>query len=206
MPIPFYVESDVWALLEPIPCVHLARENNALRFLQKVQRDGQELRSFLSQFPDVQYEPLEMHYAISKAIAVVNEKLISDLTSNLGWPGVVYAAFLAAFRPMAQFAAYLRIARDGVPHNQWLVDLALREIEGCAVPEPGCHQSLIRSIAATLPAYPCEHIRLREWPTGEKLSQLNLAREAIVAVYRQDGANEAISEIKKSPWSELLIT
>lgn len=204
MPAPFYFASDVLALLEPIPCVHIARENNALRFLQEVHRDVQELRSVLSQFPDVLYEPLEMHYAISKAIAAVDEKLISDLTSSFGWRGVVYAAFLAAFRPMVQFADYLRIARNGVPHNQWLIDLALREIEGCAEPRPGGHQSLIRAIRATLPAYPCEHIRLREWPTGEKLVQLKLAEDAIVAAYRKYGANEAISEIKSSPWSELL--
>jgi hypothetical protein len=107
---------------------------------------------------------------------------------------------------MAQFAVYLRIARAGVLHNQWLVDLALREIEGCAAPKPGSNQSLIREIGAMLPAYPREHIRLREWPTGEKLAQLNLAKDAIVAVYRQDGANEAISKIKSSPWSELRMT
>ena len=65
-------------MLEPIPCAHLARENNALRFLQKVHRDVQELGNVLSQFPNVQYEPLEMHYAISKAVAAVNEKLISE--------------------------------------------------------------------------------------------------------------------------------
>lgn len=205
MPVSFYVESDVLALLEPIPCVLIAREDNALRLLQKMHRDIQELRSVLSHFPDVLYQPLEMHYAVSKAIAAVNEKLISDLTSNFGWGGVVYAAFLAAFRPMMPFADYLRIARNRVPQNQWLVDLALREIEGCSDPEVGGHQSLIRAIRATLPSYPGEHIHLREWPIGEELAQLNLEKDAIAAVYRKNGASEAISEIKSSPWSKLLM-
>lgn len=206
MPMPFYVESDVLVLLEPIPCEHIARENNALRFLQNVHRDAQELESVLSRFPGVRYEPLEMHYAISKAIAAVDEKLISDLTSNFGWRGVVYAAFLTAFRPAVQFADYLRLARDGVPHNQWLVDLALREIEECSGPSQGEHQLLIRAIRAVLPAYPCEHTLLREWPTGEKLAQLNLARDAIVEVYQKNGANAAISAIKSSPLSKLLMS
>lgn len=205
MPVLFFFESDVWALLEPIPCTHIAKEKSMLRLLQKMHRDAQELENVLNLFPKVRYEPLEMHYAISKATAVVDEKLISDLTSGFGWRGVVYAAFLAALNPMTQFASYLRIARDGVPHNQWLVDLALREIEDDATSEPSAHQLLIRAIRGILPAYPRECIRLREWPIGEKLDQLKMARDAVVAAYRKNGVDDAISEIKSSAWSELLI-
>ncbi|UVH55349.1 hypothetical protein NWF24_21220 [Variovorax paradoxus] len=200
----FYVESDVLRLLHDVPYFRFMKAESALRFWTQLRDDGLELTHILHQFPSVKYQPLDMLYACARAAASLDEELISDLTTDYSWQGVVHASFLAALQPHAAYSSYLRRARDKAPHNEWIVDLALCEIRGSLCERHSEHQRVIRELREVIANVPKQATNLRRGPTADELLQLQSATAAVADAYRKGGAAQARAVLNASAWRTFL--
>ncbi|MBB3641520.1 hypothetical protein [Variovorax atrisoli] len=200
----FYVESDVLRLLHEVPYFRFMKPQAALRFWTRLRDDGRELASLLWQFPLVRYEPLDTLYACAKAASELDEELVADLSTHYSWQGVVEASFLAALRPHAAYASHLRRARDRVPHNGWIVDLALSEVRGSACEGHLEHQKVIRELREIIERIPEQPTALRRGPTADELLQLQASTIAVANAYREGGVAQAKAVLDASPWRDFL--
>ncbi|WP_432726639.1 hypothetical protein [Variovorax sp. W6] len=200
----FYIESDVLRLLHAISYFRFMKPEGALRFWTKLRDDGKELAHMLRQFPSVMYEPLDTLYACARAVASLDEKLIADLSAHYTWRGVTQASFLAALQPHAAYASHLRMARDGVPHNQWIVDLALCEIRGSSCKPYPEHQAVIRELREVIACVSKQPVSLRRAPTAEELLHLQSASAEISDAYKRGGVALAKAVLDGSAWRPFL--
>ena len=199
-----YVYNDVIRLFAGVPVLRLAKPDNARSFLSVAVRDGSELCHVLRAYPQVRYQPLEFFYACLQSLGAQNEKLIEDLTSHYTWRGVVWAAWLVALAPEARFAPYLKRVREGMPHNQWIVELALCEVEGSLCEKYSNHQGLVRTMRSLLHEIPRPTIELRKAPNEAELQELEVASRAVLVAYRSRGVDAALRTIRESKWPMFL--
>jgi len=194
----FLLESDVLRLLSHIPYFTLGKHASAKRLVAAMVRDGEELEAMLRQFPAVQYEPLEQHYVLLRCLGTLSEELVSDLCVSYAWHGVVWAAWLVALAPSTQYRKHLVSARGHVPHNQWLVDLALAEIDGRAWPMDADLQALVQRLRFLLSQASMPTTVLRHSPGKHQLSQIEAERERVKSAYHSGGLDAALQELKRS--------
>ena len=192
-----YVADDVVRLFSGIPYLTLARPT-ALPLLRGMARDGAELKHVLSLYPRVLYQPLELHYNCLRVSAALTEELVDELTTAHTWREVVCAAWAVALRPEARFERYLRSGRERAPRNTWIVDLALAEIEHSECPAYAEHQALTRAIRSLLEDLPRPAVRLRQWPAGPQLIEVEAAKQEVRETYKALGADAALARLRGS--------
>jgi hypothetical protein len=200
----FYVQSDVLRLVQQIPWSRFMKPESALRFWARLRDDGIELAHILRQFPAVKYQPLDTLYACARAVAALDEKLVADLSRHYSWQGVVQASFLAALRPDAAYAVHLQQARAHVPRNQWIVDLALDEIQDATCDRYPEHQKALRALRELVAGLPQPPAHPRPGPTADESMQLKIAAAEIADAYRVGGASHARAALEASAWKNFL--
>jgi hypothetical protein len=184
----YYHSTDIASMMAAVPKMMLSRPQRALVFLKTAVRDGIELESILAQYPNVRYEPLDFHYVCLQNLGAVNENLISDLTCYHGWPGVIWAGFLASLSPSEQYARHLLAARPAAPHNQWILDVALGIIEDRDHRGFHEHTDLLKALRGQLNKLPLPYTELRRVQSEDVLLSIQArVREA----YRHGGSSEA---------------
>lgn len=202
--IPFYLESDVARLVLDIPYTRFMKSGGALTYWSSLCTDARELASVLHDFPRTKYAPLEPLYVCARAVASLDEHLVKDLTTHWTWKGVVYAAFFCSLKPEKRYRSYLLRARDLVPHNQWLVDLAIGEIDGVPIDGYAPHQECLQRLRHIIERIHATNIPLRRGPQRDELPMLSAAKRAIAEAYRRGGVPAARLEIEESAWKPFL--
>lgn len=138
-------EEETWRLLSHVPYATLAKQGNAKRHVERLVRDAEELESMLLQYPRVKYEPLDPHYVLLKCVASLDAAFIDDLCNHFNWRGVVFAGWFAALRPDTAYRKSLVAALGKSQQNDWLLELALAEIDGKIwAPDPELQRSMRR--------------------------------------------------------------
>lgn len=186
------LEVDVWKLVSPIPYLALAKHSSAKRYLAALVRDGGELENILQQFPDVQYQALDQHYALLRCLGALSEELVTDLCTHYTWRGFVLACFLVALAPDSKSKDYLTEARPRAPQNLWIIDLAIAEIEGVTWLTDPETQNLIRKLRVILSPTLAPLPRLRRFPNTVQLAEIATQREAVRSAYLAGGLEEAL--------------
>jgi len=202
--IPFYLESDVEALLLNIPYARFMESSGALRYWSALCSDAKELAPILRHYPHVRYAPLEPLYLCARAAASLDEHLVADLSTHWTWRGVVYAAFLCSLKPKKEYRKYLWDARERAPHNRWLVDLAICEIDKSPIDSYVKHQECLRELRAVVEHIPAQRVLLRPGPQQEELFLLRSSAKSIAKAYRLGGVSAARAAIDASPWKPFL--
>ena len=194
-----FLESDVLRLLSKIPYLTIGKQASAKTFIAAMVRDGEELNAILMQFPEVQYEPLDQHYELLKCMGALGEELVSDLCIDYTWRGVVWAAWLVALAPAPQYRPHLVSAHASVSrHNQWLVELALAEIDGATWQPDMELQGLVQRLRNLLSRISPPKIALRRVPSKQQLALAEVERQKVVFAYRSGGLDAALKELKCS--------
>jgi hypothetical protein len=193
----YLVQEDVLRLLSQIPYLALAKPNSAKRYIELLVRDGTELEAILSQFPAVQYQPLDQHYVLLRAIGALCEELVSDLCANYSRRGIVWASFLVALAPAPEYRKYLVEASAYVPRNRWLLELALSEIDGTVWNPDAELQANIAKLRAMLSPLPRLATEFRRAPNTQEQHHIESGRERIKTAYRSGGLDAARKEIWK---------
>ncbi|NHZ91395.1 hypothetical protein F2P45_20640 [Massilia sp. CCM 8733] len=195
MNLPPYVppqlnSDDVWALIRCMPSRSMVPINGVRNYITPLVRDGEELADILAQYPSLRYAPLDPHYVLLKLLGGMSEALISDLNPPCGGGcGVQYAAFLVALAPDPVYRKHLLVHYDRLPRCQWLVDLALAEIDGRVWDVDPAFQQLIHRLRAVLARAPLPSTPFR--PAFD-FQQEQAEREQVRAAYRAGGIEAAI--------------
>jgi hypothetical protein len=143
-------EEETGRLLGHIPYVTLAKQGSAKRYAERLVRDAEELEAMLLRYPQVKYEPLDPHYVLLKCMANLDAAFIDDLCHDFDWRGLVFAGWFAALQPRAAYRKSLIAAAGNSRQNDWLLELALAEIDGNTwVPDPDL-QRLIHRLRSSL--------------------------------------------------------
>lgn len=192
------LDTDVMRLLAPIPYLQLGRPNSAKTYISKLIRDGTELKAMLASFPDILYEPLDQHYTLLRCLGSLSEALVHDLCFHHTWRGVVWAAFLVALVPDPRYKQYLVTTNVPSPTNQWLVDLAIAEVDHTIWHEDPELQTLVHRLRALLFLAPRKRIELRRFPTQKEIKQLDLERERVKSIYKSSGFQAARAEFLRT--------
>lgn len=138
-------EAETWRLLSYIPYLRLAKAGSAKHYLGRLVRDAEELKTMLLRYPQVKYEPLDPHYVLLKCMANLDAPFIDDLCNLSDWRGVVFASWFAALRPDAAYRNSLAATLGKSQQNDWLLELALAEIDDRIwTPDPELQQSIRR--------------------------------------------------------------
>lgn len=202
--IPFYLEADVGRLVLDIPYARIMRPSGAMTYWSSLCTDAMELASILHDYPQVRYEPLEPLYVCARAVASLDVHLVEDLSTHWTWRGVVCAAFLCSLKPEKQYRTYLLNAREHAPHGQWLIDLAIGEIDNSPIAAYAQHQECLRELRAVVEDIPAQRVPLRLGPQQRELSLLRSKAEAIAQAYKLGGVSAARAAIDESPWKPFL--
>lgn len=187
-------ENDVMRLLSRMPHLTLGKPCSAKQYISSLVHNGIELQAVLGRFPEVWYEPLDQHYAVLQCLSALSEELVDDLCSfQYSWHGVVSAAFLVVLAPDVRYRQYLTAARHKVPRHQWLVDLALAEIDQVTWNADMEIQTLaqhLRDLLSKVRA-PESKVSLRSAPTEVELELLRVEREKVRRAYHSGGLGAA---------------
>lgn len=202
--IPFYLEADVARLVLDIPYARLMKSSDALTYWSSLCTDARELASVLHDFPRTKYAPLEPLYVCARAVASLDEHLVQDLVTHWTWRGAVYASFFCSLKPEKRYRAYLLSARHHVPHNQWLIDLAIAEIDGAPIDGYAPHQECLQQLRQIIEGIPAAGMPLRRGPQQSELPKLSAATREIAQAYKRGGALAARLEIEESAWRPFL--
>lgn len=177
--------------------IRLAKEGNAIRFLNHELEIINGYSKFIEQYPQVKCEPLEFLYQCLHSVSAMNPKLLNDLT-NFNWRGAVWSAWLAIITPYDNryFIPELEKISGVHPYNDWLVKLALKYCKN-----GGSDHELIRlsdKFRSFLTKMPKVEVPLRKWPspTQERLYKIKCFR--LKCIYRKKGTDAALRFLKKS--------
>ena len=192
------LDLDVLRLLQPIPYLTYASLESAKQFIAKLVRDGTELGHVLAQYPTIQYEPLEQHYALLRGLGALDESMVSDLCTAYSWRGIVWVALLASLAPDARYRSHLVEARGRAPKNQWFVDLSISEIDGTFWPVDAEFQELIRRLREILFLVPPVVIFLRPALSFQEIELSEIEVNDVRMAYRLGGSASARCAIEKS--------
>ena len=202
--IPFYLETGVGRLVLDIPYTRFMNSSGALTYWSSLCTDARELASILHDYPRVRHAPLEPLYVCARAVASLDVHLVEDLSTHWTWRGVVCAAFLCSLKPEKQYRTHLLSARDHAPHSQWLIDLAIGEIDKTPIDAYALHQERLRELRTVIEGIAAQRVPLRPGPQQRELSFLSSAAESIAKAYKLGGVAAARSAIDESPWKPFL--
>ena len=191
-------ESQVLRLFSRLPLWRLIRQREARRFIEVLVRDAEELAGPLCLFPGTRYEQLDSHYGFLDCLGAANDDLIADLCSHYAWQGVVWAAWIGALAPVQSYRRPLVEATPRAPHNRWLIDLALCEIDAANWTGDAALQRSVRRLRVLLARVPPVRIELRRRPTGLEALQLGRERDEATQAYRRCGLQAARAVIDRS--------
>lgn len=189
---------QVLELFQRVPYLKVMGHQGARHYLAKLVRDGEELTHMLRSFPRVLYWPLDDHYACLVCQGATTRELIEDLcdpTLGLGWRGVVGASWLVALTPDPVFRIPLLNSKERAPRNEWIVDLAINEIDGVTSDSHPEIQSLIRRLRASLAGFPRP---TRAFARAKAVHHFEMLQLDVAAAYRAGGAKAACAVIKAS--------
>ena len=195
----------VMQLFSRMPCLAVAKPGACRTYLARRLRDGIELEAMLAQFPAVQYEPLDQHYALLRCLGGLCEALVSDLCAHDGWRGIMQASLLVALAPGMQYRQHLSDARARAPNNQWLVDLALCEIDGTIWREDPTLQDLVRRLRGVLPRSLRPAVTFPRAPSPQEFQTMEAERGRVKQVYRSAGPDAARKEILNTRYLKLVL-
>jgi hypothetical protein len=196
----YFVQQDVLRLIDMAPLPRLMRSASAEGFLRSIVLSGEELDSMLKRYPNVQYEPLDFFYVCVRNLAALSEELVHDLSRHYGWRGIVWAAFLVSLSPSSACRDILVTARESAPHNQWILDLAIAEIDGSPCVGLESHHELIRRLRDLVRGMTRPTVFLRRAPTAAEAAILNEQALSIRHQYQQGGSAAALKALKSSMW------
>lgn len=168
-----------------------------MRWLERMTRTAEELRPMLRLFPAVMYEPLEPHYALLRALGVLDQELVDDLCHHHGWHGLAVAAWLALLAPRAEYAAPLRAGGARAPGCRWIAELAVAECEGGGTRDESDLPPLVRRLRAVLNDVPWPHRVLRPYPTDAERSSFEAAQARVRTAYRDGGLSRALAQARR---------
>lgn len=189
---------QVLELFQRIPYFKVMGAAGAQRYLTKLVRDGEELAHMLRSFPAVLYLPLDDHYACLVCQGATTEELIEDLCDpmlGIGWRGIVGASWLVALTPDSAFKKTLLDSRPRASKNEWLVDIAINEVDGVTSDSHPEIQRLIRQVRASLAGIPRP---TRAFLPAKPISYFETLQADVATAYGAGGAKAAIAEIEKS--------
>lgn len=148
-----YFDRDcVFRMITDLQYMRLMNLNGAKQRLTDLVRDAVELRSVLTQYPEVRYQPLDYHYVLLKYMAAFNVKVLTDLMSGeYTWRGIVVGGWLACLNPSRENLARLSsVTQSQFPHNSWIIRLAIAEAARDEWCEDGELQNLIAQLRECL--------------------------------------------------------
>lgn len=187
-----YLGEDVGYFVRTSPYRALAKPAPAAAFLRRKVEAGEECKLALSGYPAVRAEPLDFFYSCLRSLGALDQAFFEGLLFEQTWRGVVWGAWLAMLAPAEAFAAPLRAVGPRCPENEWLVDCAVRTIEGRApAPVHGPVAELAARCRRLLEGIPRPVVRLRLAPSGAEVARMALEREQIASVYARSGAEAA---------------
>jgi hypothetical protein len=157
-------------------------------FLRKMEGIGRAYQHVLSQFPTVMCEPLELHYLCLRNLGALDLWLMKDLILSCSWREVAWGAWLAALSPRPEYQDYLLHRRASVPHQQYMIDIALAVVKGNRPLDIAESIDYIDRIRAQLSLAQTPNVQLRRSPNDEDLKQLESERVTFLAAYRVGGA------------------
>lgn len=191
---------DVHDLIGAFPYLALSKPNSAKGLLNRWLRDVSELEAIFLQYPAVKYEPLDSLYVVLKCVGALCPSLVEELCCGRhNWRGVVTAAGLVALLPDAQYRESIAGAEVG-PINQWLIELALCEIDGALwQPDPELQTSL-RALRAWIARVPRPESGVRRDRRASGVGQYAQARLAVAAAYKNGGVQAARAVLQRFPF------
>lgn len=193
-----WLEDDVWDLLRCFPCLGFAKPAGARRLIAGWLRDVSELEAVFLQYPALKYEPLEPLYLLLKCLGALSPELVEDLCAGrYTWRGLVLAAALAALAPEARYRPSLAAASGG-QENQWLVDLALCQIDGREWAADPDFQAALRRLGATLARVPWPATPLRPYPNEAECQRHAQQAQRVKAAYTTGGLAAGLVELRRS--------
>lgn len=185
-----YHHEDVAHLLQRLPAMTLMSASRFQTAWAAVVESGAELAPVLQQYPQVRYEPLDLHYSLRQALTLTDEALVQDLCVHYGWSGVLSAALLAALAPSDRYTASLAAGLLRV-RDPWLVSLAIARCEGQAIAAASAAHSVLEQLASQVACMPTPAVKpLRRVPSEAALLD---RRAAVERAYRAGGAKAALA-------------
>lgn len=186
-------EQDVLHFIRQFPVVSLSRPDTAARYLAHHLEVARAMAELLALYPREKMEELEFFYACLMGQGTLDARLLADLCHGGAWRGVVLGSWLAMLTRDASALGPLRsVDLDALPHNRWIVELALALNDGQPVPdELRALVALVEELRALIDGLPRFAMPMRLAPTEEALSQLARDREHIRELYKTHGADAA---------------
>ena len=191
---------DADELIRAFPYLAFSKPNSAKGLLSRWLRDVSELESIFLQYPAVKYEPLDSLYVVLKCVAGLCPDLIEALCRGRHtWRGVVTAAGLVALLPDAKYRESIAGVEVG-PINQWLVELALCEIDGVLWQRDPELQATLRALRAWIVRVPRPESRVRLDTRPPGAGQYADARLAVAQAYKNGGVEAARAALQRFPF------
>ena len=154
----------------------------------------------LALFPNVLCEPLEHHYLSLRGLGALDELFFKDALFGFSWRGAAWAAWLAALCPRQEFRRHLVRRRPSVPHQQYVVDLALAAIDGERPESLRESLELVDDIRASIVDLPWPHIPLRRAPDAFGIEQMKKERDELRLAYRVGGVKQVRAQLSNTQW------
>ena len=198
-PTHHFNDQDVLYLIRQAPVISLSRLGSATSFLRHCVEVGEDMRGLLALYPREKMEELEFFYTCLVSLGALDARLMSDLCTRFAWRGVVWGSWLALLQPDASLLPPLGAIEAELPHNRWVVDLALDVIEGR--PPRDEHRelaALAQEVRALLKDLPRPETPLRPAPTSEQLARMEEERQRVRRLYKAKGADAALELIKET--------
>ena len=198
--------NDLQFLFREFPYLKVARVDTVKRFLDFQIQLGLDLLFLLKEYPDHRYEQLEFYNICLKGLSILDEDIIADLTSKYSWQGIVVASWFSILNPSNIFYEYLKNVRQVTPkYNQWIVDLALAEIDGTIFVEDKDLQLKLREFIIILNYAMFQKNTLRKFFPCNILAKENVLKEELRLIFRIHGVVAANKYLQQSPLFSLLL-
>ncbi|UOF12904.1 hypothetical protein IEQ11_14160 [Lysobacter capsici] len=167
-------------------------ELGTAQFLDSMVRKGQEHAERLSEYPQAQYDELEIYYVSLRGIAALDIWLLHDLLFEHGYCARTQAAWLAALAPHPLYRQPLSEASALTEHRRSAIELALA-VADLGDGEIGNTESLIAlaRIRSALDPLPRPQLPLRLAPSPQQVQRLKEEQQRIGELYRRGGAQAA---------------
>jgi hypothetical protein len=192
--------SDAHHLVCVFPYLAFSKLNSAKRLVDRWLCDVSELEAVFLQYPAVKYEPLDSLYIVLKCLGALSPPLVEELCCGRhDWKGVVTAAGLVAMLPEPQYRESIAGAEVG-PLNQWLVELALCEIDGALWQRDPDLQATLRALRAWIVRVPRPQLEVRRDTRAVGSDQYAEARLAVAVAYERGGVQAARAVLQQFPF------
>lgn len=188
-----YLPGDVFEFVRPSPYFRLVNAGSAAAFVQRHAEAAEECAGALSQYPQLEIEPLWFSYACLRSLGVCDAAFFSGLLRDCAFRGLAWGAWLAILAPAPGMLPELVSALPRAhPRNAGLLRCAITVVEG-ADPEPAFAtlEPVARRLCTVLRGTPLRTRAIRLTPPEELRPQLDEERERVRSAYRRGGLESA---------------